>query len=129
LAGLPPTLSQPPDLRIAVTPRTWLFTGASQGLGKVLAETALERGHSVALPARRVDAVEDLRSRYPDRAIAVQHDVTDDAQVTRAVAETESRFGGVDILVNNAGSASSVLSRKPIHRISRAVRRQRARSG
>jgi NAD(P)-dependent dehydrogenase (short-subunit alcohol dehydrogenase family) len=104
---LPHTLSRPPDPLIEetkmVTPQTWLITGASQGLGQILAETALERGHSVALTARRVDAVEGLRSRYPDRAIAVQLDVTDDAQVVRAVAETESRFGGVDILVNNVG--------------------------
>lgn len=86
-----------------IQPRTWLITGASQGLGRALAERALARDHRVAVTARQTDAIEDLRIRYPEHAITLQLDVTDQAEITRVVAEAEAKLGGIDVLVNNAG--------------------------
>lgn len=86
-----------------IKPRTWLITGASQGLGRALAERALARGHRVALTARRTDAIEDLRIRYPGNAVTIQLDVTNQPQIARAVTEAEAGLGGIDVLVNNAG--------------------------
>ncbi len=82
---------------------TWFITGCSTGLGRALAEAALAAGHEVAVTARRVADVDDLVGRYPDRALALALDVSDDAQIRRAVAAAEDRFAGVDVLVNNAG--------------------------
>jgi NAD(P)-dependent dehydrogenase (short-subunit alcohol dehydrogenase family) len=82
---------------------TWLITGASRGLGRMIAETALERGHRVVLTARRPEAVAPLADLYPDRAIAVRLDVTDASQIAGAIATGESLSGGIDVLVNNAG--------------------------
>ncbi|SDL90900.1 oxidoreductase [Arthrobacter sp. ok362] len=82
---------------------TWLITGCSTGLGRALATAVLEHGHNAVVTARDTAKVQDLADRYPDTALALALDVTDDAQVTAAVAAAERRFGAVDVLVNNAG--------------------------
>jgi NAD(P)-dependent dehydrogenase (short-subunit alcohol dehydrogenase family) len=82
---------------------TWLITGCSTGLGRALANAALERGHNVVVTARDPATVQDLADAHPRTAVAHALDVTDDTQVRSAVAAAEERFGGVDVLVNNAG--------------------------
>ena len=82
---------------------TWFITGCSTGLGRAFAQAVLERGNSAIVTARDVAKVQDLADAYPDNALALALDVTDDAQVTAAVTAAEERFGGVDVLVNNAG--------------------------
>ena len=84
-------------------PKRWLITGCSTGIGRSIAAAALARGHQVAVTARRPETIADLVAIDPDRTIALPLDVTDAAQVTAAVSETESAFGGIDVLVNNAG--------------------------
>lgn len=81
----------------------WLITGASSGLGRGIAEAALERGESVALAARNLDRVQDLVERYPNRALAVYLDLGDLATIEYAVIAAHERFGGLDVLVSNAG--------------------------
>jgi NAD(P)-dependent dehydrogenase (short-subunit alcohol dehydrogenase family) len=87
----------------AGTVTTWLITGCSTGLGRAFAEAVLARGDNVVVTARDAAKVQDLADAHPDTALALALDVTDDAQVTAAVAAAEERFGGVDVLVNNAG--------------------------
>ena len=82
---------------------TWLITGCSTGLGRAFAEAVLARGDNAVVTARDASKVRDLAEKHPDTALALPLDVTDDAQVTAAVAAAEERFGGVDVLVNNAG--------------------------
>lgn len=82
---------------------TWLITGCSTGLGRAFAEAALTHGHDVVVTARQAAKVQDLADAHPDTALALALDVTDESQVTAAVAAAEDRFGGVDVLVNNAG--------------------------
>jgi NAD(P)-dependent dehydrogenase (short-subunit alcohol dehydrogenase family) len=82
---------------------TWLITGCSSGLGRAFADAVLARGHNAVVTARDVSKVQDLADAHPDNALALALDVTDDAQVTAAVAAAEQRFGSVDVLVNNAG--------------------------
>jgi len=81
---------------------TWFITGAARGLGAEIARHALEAGHDVAVGARRVDALpDDLRGAK--RCHPVTLDVTDQAQIDRAVAQIVDRFATIDVLVNNAG--------------------------
>ncbi|TCC35421.1 oxidoreductase [Kribbella speibonae] len=82
---------------------TWLITGCSTGLGRAFAEAVLDRGHNAVVTARDVAKVQDLADKYPDTALALPLDVTNDEQVTAAVGAAENRFGAVDVLVNNAG--------------------------
>ena len=81
----------------------WLITGCSTGFGRALVELVLARGWRVVATARGADRVADLVAAAPDRALAVDLDVTDSVQVTAAVDAATERFGRVDVLVNNAG--------------------------
>lgn len=81
----------------------WLITGCSSGLGRALAEHALDRGGRVAVTARDRATVTDLADGHGDRALALRLDVTDPASVAAAVQACEEAFGRVDVLVNNAG--------------------------
>ena len=82
---------------------TWLITGCSTGLGRALAEAVLDRGDHAVITARDVQSLADLAKAYPDTALALGLDVTNDEQVTAAVRQAQDVFGGVDVLVNNAG--------------------------
>ena len=84
-------------------PRVWLVTGCSSGIGREIASAALRAGDAVVATARDASTLRDLAEAHPARALALALDVTDPAQVGRAVAEAGSRFGRIDVLVNNAG--------------------------
>jgi NADP-dependent 3-hydroxy acid dehydrogenase YdfG len=82
---------------------TWFITGCSTGLGRAFAEAALKAGHNVVATARNEAQIQELATAYPDTALALPLDVTDDQQVSVAVRTAEQRFGSIDVLVNNAG--------------------------
>ena len=82
---------------------TWLITGRSTGLGRALAQAALERGDNVAATARDPATTQALVDAHPETALALTLDVTNLAQITAAVSAAEKRFGAIDVLVNNAG--------------------------
>lgn len=81
----------------------WFITGCSTGLGRALATAVLERGLRAVVTARDPERVADLVAAHPGRALAVALDVTDQQQITAAVAEAQREFGQIDVLVNNAG--------------------------
>lgn len=81
----------------------WLITGCSSGLGRHLAEEVLKHGDNVVITARKIDSIQDIVARYPDRAFALALDVTDNLQIAQVVQQAELHFGSVDVLVNNAG--------------------------
>lgn len=80
----------------------WMITGAGRGLGLEIARAALAGGHRVALSARRPQRLPKDVCAHPN-ALPVSQDVTDQEQITAAVAEVVDRFGTIDVLVNNAG--------------------------
>jgi NAD(P)-dependent dehydrogenase (short-subunit alcohol dehydrogenase family) len=82
---------------------TWLITGCSTGLGRALAQTVLKRGWNAVVTARDPGTVQDIATSYPQNALALPLDVTDQAQIKAAVQKSEQRFGSIDVLVNNAG--------------------------
>ncbi len=83
--------------------KTWLVSGCSTGFGREIALAALERGDSVAVTARRLEAVADICEPYPDQALALVLDVTDSAAIRDCIGATIARFERIDVLVNNAG--------------------------
>lgn len=84
--------------------RRWFITGGTPGgFGVAFAEAALETGDSVALTSRRPEELATWAQQYGDRVLVVPLELTDAAQVQRAVRAAEDHFGGVDVLVNNAG--------------------------
>jgi short-subunit dehydrogenase len=83
-----------------------VITGASSGIGRLLAKRLAAAGAKVALVARRVDRLEALATEIAAtgrEALVVPCDVADRAQVEGAARRILDRFGAVDILVNNAG--------------------------
>lgn len=87
--------------------RTVLVTGASSGLGARFGCLLAESGAKVALAARRVDLLEELRSSIEHnggRAMAVAMDVTDEQSTVAAFDAVEQRFGPVESVVANAGT-------------------------
>jgi len=81
----------------------WFITGCSTGFGRELARLVLGRGWRAVLTARGKERVADLVEGAEDRALAIDLDVTDQAQVEAAARAALERFGRVDVLVNNAG--------------------------
>lgn len=83
--------------------KTWLITGCSSGIGREIAEAVLASGDRAVVTARKSADIADFAERYPDTALTLPLDVSDDAQVEAAFRAAEARFGGIDVLVNNAG--------------------------
>ena len=84
-----------------MTAQTWFLTGCSSGLGRALAEAALEAGQRVIATARDVRQLADLER--PGQCAVFALDVTEPAEVARVVAEAEALWDGLDVIVNNAG--------------------------
>jgi short-subunit dehydrogenase len=83
-----------------------LITGASQGIGRSLAELAGQRGCRVLATARSADLLNDLayQARTAGWALyVVPADVTSPADRQGLVEAALDRLGGLDVLVNNAG--------------------------
>ncbi len=79
--------------------KTYWIVGASEGLGRALAQGLSERGAHLVLSARNADRLAEICATLPN-VRAVPFDVTDLEAVRRAVAEV----GEVDGLVYNAGA-------------------------
>lgn len=84
------------------SPRTWLITGVSTGLGRAIAAAALAAGDRVAGTVRSAEAATAFAALSPNAAAYVM-DVRNQAAISTTVAEIEKNWGAIDILVNNAG--------------------------
>jgi short-subunit dehydrogenase len=83
-----------------------LITGASQGIGKALAEAATAHGAKVLVCARQIDLLLGLAQQIRAKGgiiEVIQADITSPRDRQEMVATAEKAFGGLDILVNNAG--------------------------
>jgi NADP-dependent 3-hydroxy acid dehydrogenase YdfG len=84
--------------------RVAMVTGAGGGVGRELAGVLAQRGASLVLVGRGVEAVAaSLEGEAGLRVIACELDLRDDEALRRAVARAVETFGAIDILVNNAG--------------------------
>ncbi|WP_331738480.1 SDR family NAD(P)-dependent oxidoreductase [Streptomyces sp. NBC_01276] len=86
-----------------ISPRTWLITGATSGIGRALTLQALENGDVVSAIARDTASLEELTEEHGDRLLLIPADVRDEQAVREAVERTLSRFGRIDVVANNAG--------------------------
>ncbi len=83
-----------------------LITGASQGIGRALAELAANRGGRVLAAARSDKLLRELADKVKAAGgilETVQADVTSPEDRQRMVEAAARCFGGLDILINNAG--------------------------
>ena len=75
--------------------------GSSIGTGAALAKRFTEGGYKVAMLARNADRLKRHESTYPG-AHAFACDVSDEAQVNRAVAAIKEQLGSPTVLIHNA---------------------------
>ena len=84
-------------------PKNAIITGASSGIGAELSRELSRRGWSVALLARRAEALEEVRKTLVTPSVAIPCDVTDAIAVVEAVRQAESQLGAFNLAVANAG--------------------------
>jgi len=85
-----------------------IVTGASSGLGRQFALALAREGAKLAILARRVERLEQVKAEVEalgTECIAVRCDVTDTSDIKNAVNTVKEHYGRIDILVNNAGIA------------------------
>jgi short-subunit dehydrogenase len=83
-----------------------VVTGASSGIGRLLALRMAAAGAKVALVARRADTLESVAEEIRTaggEAVVAPCDVGDRAQAMACATRILDELGGVDVLVNNAG--------------------------
>jgi 3-oxoacyl-[acyl-carrier protein] reductase len=92
-------------VKLDLSGRVAIVTGASRGIGRAIALTLAQAGAAVVAGARgdHAQPVTDEIVEAGGRAIAVPLDVTDTAAVEAMIAKAASELGRIDILVNNAG--------------------------
>jgi len=82
-------------------------TGGGTGIGFACAQAIADRGGTVMIAGRREDVLRASVARLAPTARWVRCDVTEDASVERAVAETVERFGALHVAVNAAGTGAA----------------------
>jgi NAD(P)-dependent dehydrogenase (short-subunit alcohol dehydrogenase family) len=95
--------------------KTALITGAARGIGRAFAAAYMGEGARVAIADIDGERARQTAAELGEAAIAVDMDVTDQASIDRAVAETVAALGGIDILINNA----AIFTAAPILEITR----------
>jgi NAD(P)-dependent dehydrogenase (short-subunit alcohol dehydrogenase family) len=82
--------------------QTWFITGCATGFGAALAQRLADTPDAQLIATDR-DAASLAYLPSHERVLALQLDVTQQAQIDAAVTAALGRFGVVDVLVNNAG--------------------------
>jgi hypothetical protein len=88
------------------------ITGASSGIGAALARQYAAQGATLALVARRREALEALRDSLPNpqRHLIYALDVLDHAAMKAAAADFIARLGGADTVIASAGISHGTLT-------------------
>ncbi|GAV19178.1 3-oxoacyl-[acyl-carrier protein] reductase [Mariprofundus micogutta] len=94
--------------------KTALVTGASRGIGFVVASKLAEAGFNLAICGTRQEtidqAAEKIRAASGVEVLARAVDVSDREQIQGFVQETAKHFGSLNVMVNNAGITRDNLS-------------------
>ena len=90
-------------MKIDLTGRVALVTGATRGIGRAIAETLTASGARVAIVGRDQVRSDAAAQEIGGGAQGFACDIADIPQVNALVDSVEKAFGSIDILVNNAG--------------------------
>ena len=96
--------------------KTIFITGASRGIGKAIAIRLAKEGANIVVAAKSVEenpklggtifsAAKEIEEAG-GKALPIQLDIRDEAQIQIAVEKAAETFGGIDVLINNASAIS-----------------------
>jgi 2-deoxy-D-gluconate 3-dehydrogenase len=95
-----------------LTGKKAFITGASRGIGRVIAVALAAAGADVVLAARSEEGLAQTASEVTTlgrEAVVIPLDVTSQEAVTAAVDEAIGRLGHLDIVINNAGGSNFMV--------------------
>jgi NAD(P)-dependent dehydrogenase (short-subunit alcohol dehydrogenase family) len=95
-----------------LTGKKAFVTGASRGIGRVIAVALAGAGADVALVARSADGLAETADQVAAqgrKAFVIPADVTQQEEVNAAVAAAIEQLGHVDVVVNNAGGSNFLV--------------------
>src|SRR5580658_7850877 len=95
-----------------LTGRKAFITGASRGIGQVMAVAFAQAGADVALVARSADGLAQTAAAVEAagrKAVVLPADVTSQEQVAGVVSAAIEQLGHVDVVVNNAGGSNFMV--------------------
>jgi 3-oxoacyl-[acyl-carrier protein] reductase len=102
----------PKMLRVDLSGQVAVVTGASQGIGRAIAETLAANGATVALVARSAGKLADVAASIHaagGTAEVFSCDVTQGEAIAPVIEAIVEKLGRLDILVNNAGVTRDTL--------------------
>ncbi|QJD88136.1 SDR family NAD(P)-dependent oxidoreductase [Cohnella herbarum] len=90
-------------MRVKLRNKVVLITGASSGIGALVATMLAEKGAIPVLTARSRDKMLQLAASISGEHAVYEMDVTSEEQVGSVVSQVVDRYGKIDVLLNNAG--------------------------
>lgn len=85
------------------SPRIWLITGVSGGIGRALAMEAAQNGDIVYGTLRKAEQLDAFNKLVPDKTFGTILDVNEHQTISTVLDRIIKQEGRIDILVNNAG--------------------------
>jgi NADP-dependent 3-hydroxy acid dehydrogenase YdfG len=86
-----------------------VITGATSGIGKGLADAALQKGARIAVCGRDGNKLQQAFDQNNERIVCVQADVSKEADCANFINAVLQKWGKVDVLLNNAGISMRAL--------------------
>jgi 3alpha(or 20beta)-hydroxysteroid dehydrogenase len=86
-----------------LTGKTAIITGAARGMGAATARAFVAEGANVVVTDVLISEGEETAAALGDKAIFLNHDVSDEQAWQDCVKKARDHFGSIDVLLNNAG--------------------------
>lgn len=101
--------------------KTVWITGASSGFGEALAKAFSEQGAKLILSARRVEALNQIKTEIGENAYVLPLDQEKPEEFKAKTQEALQAFGTIDILINNGGIAQRSMALQTTLAIERRI--------